>query len=117
MQALDAAGSSLQPITDSLQVHERRSESGSSDGRAGTGNSKGNGKGRFPEAGDTNLTLGPVRVTSVGRSDIGGHIQNSELTTRLPSERAMGSKRACDRMMLWKVCMQRGFIVSVLLPR
>ena len=45
MQALDAAGSSLQPITDSLQVHERRSESGSSDGRAGTGNSKGNGMG------------------------------------------------------------------------
>ena len=45
MQALDAAGSSLQPNTDSLQVHERRSESGSSDGRAGTENIKGNGMG------------------------------------------------------------------------
>ena len=40
-QALDAAGSSLQPITDSLQVHERRSESGSVDGRFVTENRKG----------------------------------------------------------------------------
>ena len=39
MQALDAAGSSLQPITDSLQIHEMRSESSSRDGRSGTENS------------------------------------------------------------------------------
>ena len=57
------------------------------------GNIEDNKGGKSPEAGDTNLTTGPVRVTPEGRNDTGGHILNSGLTTRSPGERAMGSKR------------------------
>ena len=45
MQALDAAGSSLQPITNSSQVHETRPESSSRDGESGRENNQDNGMG------------------------------------------------------------------------